>query len=159
MDNTTPTATEYIEHLHTLIKHLPEAVTAFITPLDAIQHRLSALDGRTCTGHAHWRDKNASDKTPKLYILHGTDKGCPVHGKPPAGERTRSYIGNKPDKISEALAAIERQTEHLQLRKDYGHLVGTVRFTTHQIETLYRHLGQTPPTREESNTPTSNESP
>jgi hypothetical protein len=154
MNNNKPTATDGLNYALLLIHHLPDALIAHVAALSAIQQRLDELQGRTCTGRAHWRDKNASGKTAKLYILHGTDQVCPVHGKPLRGGRTRSYIGNKPDKISDAIAAIERETERQQLHQDLRRLENAVDYVTWRIKELYRRLnhdlpepGQDPPTR------------
>lgn len=128
-----------------LIEHLPAAVIHRSEALNALYQRLQELVGRTCTGRAHWRDKNAEGKTAKLYVLHGTDEACPVHGTPRRGARTRSYIGNKPDKISDALAAIEREIERVALRKDLYKVEATISRVTYEIKTLYRFLNYTVP--------------
>jgi hypothetical protein len=152
MNDNKPTATDNLNYALLLIHKLPDALTAHVAALSAIQQRLDELQGRTCTGRAHWRDKNASGKTAKLYILHSTDRVCPVHGKPLQGGRIRFYVGNKPDKISEALAAIERQTERTQLQQDLHRLESAVERVGWRIKELYHYLdhdlpepGQEPP--------------
>lgn len=128
-----------------LIDKLPQALLHHVAPLDAIRERLDVLEGRTCTGHAHWRDKNAPGKTPKLYILHRTDQTCPVHGKPVLGQRNRSYVGNKPDRIADALAALERNTERLDLQRQHERLQNSISRTVYQLKNLYRILHHYPP--------------
>lgn len=134
-----------LTYARNLIKFLPQALNHYTADMPTIRQSLQQLRARTCTGHAHWRDKDKPGKTAKLYILHGTDQTCPVHGRPPRGERTRHYVGNKPDKISEALAAIEREAERTELRRKLDTLEGTISYLTYQLQSLYRYLKHAPP--------------
>lgn len=128
-----------------LINKLPQALLHHVAPLNAVRQHLVDLEGRTCTGNPHWRDKNAAGKTAKLYILHRTDETCPIHGQPERGCRHRIYIGNKPDRIADALAAIERHTELYHLQRQHANLQGTIERLIYQIKSLYRVLGHYPP--------------
>ena len=145
MNSTKPIAHDKLHYALHLIRMLPRALIAHVDPLDAIRERLDALDGRTCTGNPHWRDKNAAGKTAKLYILHYTDQTCPVHGQPPPGKRNRVYIGSKPDRIADALAAIERNTERLDLQRQRNRLQSSIAHLTYQIKNIYRNLRHFPP--------------
>lgn len=143
-DDRTHTADQLDYILH-LIRMLPRALCHYTDPLGDIRKRLHDLEGRTCTGNPHWRDKNAAGKTAKLYILHRTDQTCPVHGAPPYAGRLRVYIGNKPDRIADALAAIERNTEYLDLQRHLSSLLSAIGGVTYTIKTVYRRLGHLPP--------------
>lgn len=145
MDNNKLQPINNLTYALNLIKFMPQALLHHVDALSALRQRLQELDGRTCTGHPHWRDKNTEGKTAKMYILHGTDQICSIHGTPRQGERTRSYIGNKPDKISAALAAIERETERQDLQKDLRRLQGTITHVIYQLQALYRRLDHIPP--------------
>lgn len=145
MTNNGSNPTDRINYALHLIDRLPQALLHHLAPLDDIRERLQALDGRTCTGNPHWRDKNAPGKTAKLYILHRTDQTCPVHGAPPSAGRLRVYVGNKPDLIADALAAIERNTELLELQRRLSSLLGTIGSLTYTIKTVYRRIAHYPP--------------
>lgn len=149
MEHDKSTTTSKLAYAVHLINGLPAILLSHVDELAAIQQRLERLDGKTCTGHAHWRDKNAPGKTRKLYILHGIDQACPTHGKPKPNTRTRVYVGNKPDRISEALAAIEREEERLELQQDLNRLMGKVNRVIWDVRSLYRTLDHLPPTLEE----------
>ena len=145
MTKNNPTPTDKLTYALHLIDKLPQALLHHVAPLDDILYHLGQLNGRTCTGNPHWRDKNASGKTAKLYILHRTNETCPVHGQPEPGCRHRVYVGNKPDRIADALAAIERHAELCQLQRQHNNLQGTIGRLTYQINALYRILGHYPP--------------
>lgn len=136
------TSTNKLNYALHLIEKLPQALLHYVASLATIRQRLDDLDGRTCTGNPHWRDKNASGKTAKLYILHRTDQACPIHGQPEPGNRNRVYIGNKPDRIADALAAIERNTERWELQRQHDRLQSSISHLTYQIKNIYRNLGQ-----------------
>lgn len=132
-----------------LIKFLPQALTYRVADRSNLQRQLAELDGRTCTGHTHWRDKDKPGKTAKLYVLHSTNQTCPVHGKPKPDGRLRWYVGNKPDKISEALAAIEREVLRLDLNRKLGDIEGKIGYVMYRLQGLYRHLDYLPPDQRE----------
>lgn len=136
----------YVLHL---IESLPPALAHHTVYLEDLHQALEALGSRTCTGHEHWRDKDTPGKTPKLYILHGTDQTCPLHGQPGCGGRLRIYVGNKPDKIADALAAIEREEQRLALHRKLHRLDGNIDYLIFQLKGLYRHLHHQPPERGE----------
>ncbi len=106
--------TEKLNQLLFLFTQLPDAVLQSVSTLGQIKQRLEQLEGRTCTGHVHWRDKDTPGKTAKLYILHGTDEPCPLHGQPDPGKRLRTYIGNKPERIARAKGALDLYGERRQ---------------------------------------------
>jgi hypothetical protein len=75
--------------------------------IDRLVTQVAALDDKgVCTGVAYWRDKD--DSTPKLYANHGIDRACPIHGRPEAGKRLRTYVGSNPEAQREALDGIAR---------------------------------------------------
>jgi len=145
MNNDEMTPTDQLNYALRLIRDLPNALTLHIAPMGQIRQRLEELEGRTCTGNVHWRDNNTPGKTAKLYVLHGIDQDCPIHGQPSQGERIRSYIGNKPDKISDALAAIERNTERRKLQRDLKYFQETISRVAYRIKNIYWILGHTTP--------------
>lgn len=138
MNSNTPTTINTIDYAVHLLILLPDALLHATSPLGDVQQRIAELEGRTCSGNAHWRDKENANKTPKLYILHGTDQACPIHGKPEPGQRLRVYIGNKPDKIADALAAMERDTERWDLERDRRRFQEMIDRTIYKLKDLYR---------------------
>lgn len=137
MTNDKPTASDKLNYTLALIKSLPPVITERVGKMDHIQQGLDELDGRTCTGNVHWRDKDTPGKTAKLYILHRTDRSCPIHGRPSPGGRMRSYVGNKPDKISDALAAIERERERRDLQRELHTLQEIIGRASFRIKNIY----------------------
>ena len=145
MTNHELTATDDLNYALHLIDKLPNTLLEHVAHLGDVRQRLEELDERTCTGRTHWRDKDKPGKAAKLYILHGTNQVCPIHGKPKPDGRIRVYIGNKPDKMSDAQAAIERETARQNLQQDLHRLHGKINYTIHQVKAVYRVLGRTPP--------------
>lgn len=145
MNDNGPTTSSELTYALRLINQLPAALHHQATILDDLQQRLTELEGRTCTGNAHWRDKDTPGKTAKLYVLHGTDQACPVHGEPDPGKRNRTYIGNKPDRIAEALAAIERNTERLDLERRVARPQEAINRVVFRLKNMYYALDYAPP--------------
>lgn len=145
MTNNESIVTNDLTHALHLIDKLPSTLLEHVAHLGDVRQRLEELAGRTCTGRAHWRDKDKPGKAAKLYILHSTNQVCPTHGKPKLDGRIRVYIGNKPNKISDALVAMEREKERQDLQQDLNRLHGTINYTIYQIQAIYRALGYTPP--------------
>lgn len=141
MTTATSATTNTLDYALYLTALLPDALLHATRSLSEVQLRSTDLEGRTCTGNPHWRDKANSSKTPKLYVLHGTDESCPIHGQPAPGERLRVYIGNKPDKIADALAAIERTIELKDLQRTRRRLQERIDRTIYKLENLYRSFG------------------
>ena len=70
-----------------------------------------------CNGTPTWRDAGHSTRSPKLYIVHGVGRACPIHGQPDAGRRIRTYVGCDEERIAKALAAVERHERVETLRE------------------------------------------
>ncbi|MBA7680363.1 hypothetical protein ES703_88678 [subsurface metagenome] len=145
MNSTKPTASDKLNYALRLIKDLPNVLLQHLAELGDIRQRLEELEGRTCTGNTHWRDKNASGKTAKLYVLHRIDEPCPIHGQPKPGQRLRVYIGNKPNKIADALAAIERDNERIHLQQKLNHHEETIERILYRLKNVYYALGHALP--------------
>ena len=122
---------------------------------DALNHRegehfnllldLAALEGITCTGVPHWRDKGKPDATPKLYINHSIDQTCPIHGQPKQGKRLRVYIGTCPTNQRLAHEAIEREQERKTLEKQVRHMESLLTQARSDIKSALRALGYSIP--------------
>lgn len=154
MGKNTPTITDQLTYVLHLIDTLPHAILTDMSPLEEILQRLGELDGRTCTGSTHWRDKNAPGKTAKLYVLHGIDHSCPIHGSPPPGERSRVYIGNKPDRIADAMAALEREAERRDLQRRLGKYNDALERVTWRLKNIFYAINHTCPAPGEDPVPT-----
>lgn len=93
----------------------PEAFDHAFLEVVEIKEKLTQIDGNTCTGKAYWRDEDHPTRAPKLYVNHGIDEACPMHGEPDPGKRIRTYVGADEHAIEEALAAMEREKERQRL--------------------------------------------
>jgi len=105
--------------------------------IHALSEQLEDLQHSHCTGTEHWRDAKHSKHTPKLYVIHKTDQSCPIHGKPEAGKRIRTYVGSNQIKIDAARAAIERgktyHTAMLELKRKHQ----DVHSAKHSLHNIY----------------------
>lgn len=128
-----------------LLKRLVPAVLTRTAPLAPMGHSIAALKQTVCTGRQHWRDRDKPGKTAKLYVIHGTDVKCPLHGSPDPGQRLRVYIGNKPQKIAAALAAIEQINEYQRLNSDRAAILALLRRTIYDLKSMYRRLDYVAP--------------
>jgi len=93
----------------------PDAFDQAFSEITELENKLAQIDGRTCTGKPYWRDEDHPTRAPKLYVNHGIDQACPMHGEPDPGQRIRTYIGADEQAIEDALAAIEREEERQRL--------------------------------------------
>lgn len=142
--NTTITDQAWVR-THYLLEQLPRYLKEIRDDITHLQTELDRLANVHCTGKAHWRDTNNSNKTPKLYVIHGTNSVCPIHGTPEPGSRIRSYIGSNPEKITRAQDAMRRCDITVQLTKEYNHLSRKLRHGLSAIMRIYWSLGITPP--------------
>lgn len=131
---------EKLDYVLDLIARLPPALTHRLADLPALQEELAELDLNSCTGSVHWRDVNKEGKVNKLYILHGTNRTCPLHGHPEPGKRIRIYIGVNRDKIREALASIERQTQRSKLQGDLARHKNLIARALSSVKNIYYSL-------------------
>jgi hypothetical protein len=89
-----------VEQLARIAEQLPDAIRERASGLGELQERIAYLSANSCPGVEYWRDNATS---PKLYINHGIDEACPIHGRPPSrGGRIRAYIGTDPEKQRQA---------------------------------------------------------
>lgn len=145
MNDTPDTTNDKLDYALLLIDRLRAPLLARTANLGQITQQLDTIKHRFCTGRTHWRDQNAPGKTPKLYVLHSTDETCPIHGTPSPGQRTRVYVGNKPDKIGKALDDIERTSEHTDLQRQLHRIEQIIWDATWHLQDIYRKLDYTPP--------------
>ena len=141
MNATDPSpVSNHVDYLLLLLKHLIPAILTRTAPLITTQQQIDDIKNTVCTGREHWRDRNKPGKTAKLYVIHSTDYPCPLHGKPEPGQRLRVYIGNKPQKIADALAAIERLDDYTRLTHDHDQIDNLITRTTYDITAIYHRL-------------------
>lgn len=100
-----------------------------------------------CNGTVYWRDANQDGKHPKLYINHGVDEECPVHGAPDKpGGRVRKYVGTNEANQTAAKEAIARWKRHRQLLDERDGLQAALRSAAEALADFYRALGYNEPT-------------
>lgn len=132
----TPLDTLAGAELITNAARLAEAIPETLSYTTRLTQALTHLTDHTCTGSPYWRDKDTPGRRPKLYLIHGIDQACPLHGVPASGERIRTYIGCGPDNQIVAFAALaaEKRRQHLAAERD------TLTATLHQTHATLRHL-------------------
>lgn len=140
MNSNATATTAPLAYALTLLSGLPQALRHRTTGLIQLTNQRNHLAQQVCTGRPHWRDRNAEGKTAKLYVLHSTDQSCPIHGTPDPGARLRVYVGNKPTLVADALAAIERTTEHDNLQRRLRALLRSIDSVTYWAKACYREL-------------------
>lgn len=124
---------------------LPSAITNRESEHFNLLLDLVALDGITCTGVPHWRDKEKPKATPKLYINHSIDQACPLHGQPKRGKRLRVYIGTDPTNQRLAGEAIEREQERKALEKQVHRMESLLAQAKSDIKSALSSLGYSSP--------------
>lgn len=118
--------------------------TAFlnrIADLERWRQGLAALEPYSCTGKEYWRDRDHPTRSPKLYIIHGIDETCPVHGTPPPGGRLRVYIGSDPAKISEARQFTRNQQRRQELQQRIKKVEYGLAHAGYYLRQMYDALG------------------
>lgn len=123
------------EKLMTIIEYLQDQ-TQQIADLHIQIGDLEAAG--TCTGTAHWRDRDRPNHQPKLYAIHGVDNSCPMHGKPKRGKRLRAYVGADPEKQDCALDAIERQKQKAHLESQIRQIEVRLQRVEHALDDTWR---------------------
>lgn len=129
------------EAIDSLISHLPAAFSDQQIELHALSEQIIELRETHCTGTEHWRDANSNGLTPKLYVIHPTNKACPLHGSPEPGKRVRTYIGSKHGKIIEAREAIARGELYLSAMTKLRAQHQKLQRATHALRRIYWALG------------------
>lgn len=132
------TIDQQIDQIAELAAQLPDAIRERFAALETLEKEIEILERTSCTGVEYWRDRN---NAPKLYINHGVDQACPVHGLPDPGKRIRAYVGVDPDKQAAALAAIENCARLEQARKQQYQLTITLNTLDRRIKNLYDSIG------------------
>lgn len=140
MTNDEMTQTEKRAYTIELIQNLPAALKHRLVELDELQHQIAELDGTTCTGSEHWRGKATRTTARKLYILHGIDRTCPIHGAPATGKRLRCYVGTKQGNIDRARAAIKRHRQQRELLNQLAKHGEVLKRTLYTIKNIYWRL-------------------
>lgn len=124
------------DRLHKLTQQLDATIARVTTELADLEEQIAELEPRACNGTEYWRDSDS----PKLYVIHSIGKACPVHGQPDPGDRVRSYIGTKPDRIEAAQEAM-RNANRLEIaRRRHNQLASTLRMVERDIEAFLRRL-------------------
>lgn len=124
-----------------LISELPAHFDSIRYQLDELEAQLAGLQNISCTGKVSWRDSNNSGKAPKLYVIHGMNVSCPLHGMPDKGTRIRSYVGSNADKITAAKRAIQFNDTRLAAQREYDSLHQRAASARHRIIYIYHTLG------------------
>ena len=93
--STNPDHIRWLRRLATLAEN---PISTRLQELDRITQKLTHLDGATCTGRVHWRDKDHPDRKPKMYVIHSIDDPCPHTSSAPSGPRASRWPGpaNRP---------------------------------------------------------------
>lgn len=97
------------ERLTAAAQRIPQVVETALQWLDHLR-RVIDFEKRKgiCTGTVYWRRDGGN---PKLYVNHGIDQACPIHGEPAPGKRLRVYVGTDPARQQRAKEAIERAAD------------------------------------------------
>lgn len=135
------TRQEQIDKLNKVALYVENAIDSAETVLDELAEKIEALDGKTCTGSEHWRDKEHPTRDAKMQALHGKDVSCPIHGKPVKGGRMRSYVGSNPDKITGIREAWRLHTVRKELLAQQGHARNRLRNAVNSMEGFFTNLG------------------
>lgn len=102
--------------LITVAARLAEAVPETLGYATRLGEAAARLAAHACTGAPYWRDKDAPGRRPKLYVIHGLNQACPLHGTPAPGDRIRTYVGCAPEKQRAAGAAMADEARRQALR-------------------------------------------
>ncbi len=130
--------------LITVAARMPDAIQETLGFVERLNQAIGHLEGQACTGVLYWRDKDTPGRMPKLYIIHGVDQSCPIHGAPKPGRRVRIYIGSDPQKQSAAFAALERETRRQRLADERTRLNDALRNGCGTLRRLLADLGYDP---------------
>lgn len=130
--------------LITVAARMPDAIQETLGFVERLNQAIERLEGQACIGALYWRDKDAPGRMPKLYIIHGVDQTCPIHGAPKPGRRVRIYIGSDSQKQSTAFAALERETRRQRLADERARLNDALRNGCGTLRRLLADLGYDP---------------
>lgn len=132
-----------LKALATAAPSLPDAIRNAKATLLDLQAQIDALDGHTCVGAEHWRDKNHTTRQPKMQVLHGINQVCPMHGRPDQDQRIRTYVGSDPGKVAAARHAIAQHNELERLVKERRHVMTRINNALGELESSFKALGWT----------------
>jgi hypothetical protein len=127
-----------VEQLVRIAERLPDAIRERASGLGALQERVAYLAANSCPGVEYWRDNATS---PKLYINHGIDEACPVHGKPEPGGRIRAYIGTDADKQGQAKVYIANHKHLNAANRELRELEGAFSTIRYNLRRLFQSIG------------------
>jgi len=136
--------TDQTQHLATIAAILPQAITNRLATLQDLRAQLEALNSISCTGTVYWRD-TSNGQTQKLYVNHGKDQSCPIHGQPKPGGRLRCYVGTNEEKQQQAMDAIETEKERKLVQRQVHALESTFNTLNSKTRDLFLILGYTYP--------------
>lgn len=124
--------------LLTLAEQAPSAAETLIEELYSLEREIAEFGETTCTGKEHWRDRDCETKSPKLYIIHAINQACPLHGKPNRNSRIRTYVGTKPQAITEAKTALARARILAKLQREEFQLNRRLNSAVYSLEQFHR---------------------
>jgi hypothetical protein len=122
---------------------LPSAILERTQTLNELRERLSWLNEKSCTGTEYWRNRNHPTREPKLYINHGIDQPCPVHGVPDPGTRIRTYIGSDEENITQARQWLGNELERQCIQDQVSQLEYAFERLEWRLGELFRVIGYT----------------
>jgi hypothetical protein len=135
------TRTMDIEQLVEIAEALPDAILERERKLEGLRQRLDWLESWSCNGTEYWRDRNHPTREPKLYINHGVDQACPMHGTPEPGKRLRIYLGANERRIEDARGWLENEKERKALEYKFNRLRNAMNRLNTQIRRLFAEIG------------------
>lgn len=132
---------EQIDKLNKVALYVENAIDSAETVLDELAEKIGALDGKTCTGGEHWRDKEHPTRAAKMQALHGKNVSCPVHGEPEKGERIRSYVGSDPSNMAAIREAMRLHGVREELLDQQRNARTRLKNAARNLEGFFAHLG------------------
>lgn len=135
------TRQEQIDKLNKVALYVGNAIDSAETVLDELAEEIGALDGKTCTGNEHWRDKDHPTREAKMQALHGLNESCPIHGTPKKDKRLRSYVGSDPDKVAGMREAWRLHIVRKELLAQQGHARTRLSNAVKSLEEFFTNLG------------------
>lgn len=132
--------------LITVAARLAEAVPETLGYATRLGEAAARLAAHACTGAPYWRDKDAPGRRPKLYVIHGLNQACPLHGTPAPGDRIRTYVGCAPEKQRAAGAAMADEARRQALLAEQAALSAVLCQAQPTLRALLTALGYDPET-------------
>lgn len=133
------------DRLVQIAQALPGAIAERSQALHQMQAHLDDLTQRSCNGTEYWRNKDHPTREPKMYVNHGLDQVCNVHGKPSPGDRLRVYVGSDPDKQTETRQLMENEKERQVIHRQVAQLERALNRLDWRMGQLFESVGYTYP--------------